>query len=52
MEPYSVMRREGVEPSRTNVPRILSPMRLPISSSALVAVYLLHIAKGLDTLAY
>ena len=29
------MRREGLEPSRTDVPRILSPVRLPISPSAL-----------------
>ena len=27
------MRREGLEPSRTYVPRILSPVRLPISPS-------------------
>lgn len=35
MEPIYVMRREGIEPSRTIVPRILSPMRLPIPPSAL-----------------
>ena len=29
------MRREGLEPSRTDVPRILSPVRLPIPPSAL-----------------
>ena len=29
------MRREGIEPSRTNVLRILSPVRLPIPPSAL-----------------
>ena len=29
------MRREGLEPSRTDVPRILSPVRLPISPSTL-----------------
>lgn len=29
------MHREGLEPSRTNVPRILSPVRLPISPSVL-----------------
>ena len=32
------MRREGVEPSRTNVPRILSPMRLPIPPSTLIKI--------------
>ena len=52
MEPIYVMRREGIEPSRTIVPRILSPMRLPISPSALVVVYSLRVAKGLSTLPY
>ena len=52
MEPYFVMRREGIEPSRTNVLRILSPVRLPIPPSALVVVYPLHVAKGLGTLPY
>lgn len=35
------MRREGVEPSRTDVPRILSPVRLPIPPPTLKLEHLI-----------
>lgn len=46
------MRRGGLEPPWTKVRTGLNRVRLPISPSALVVVYPLHVAKGLGTLPY
>ena len=47
-----LMRREGLEPSRTEVHTGLNRVRLPISPSALAVVYSLHAVKDLSTLPY